>query len=275
MISVLFSLLIAALAAFAAIQNGLATPWIVLSTLGGYILGSLLIGLAVRRRLGAIQRELQDMMQAAQARMQRSVQQAQHKPGANPAALQKKIQLQQAEVIKQGLKHTEKLEPYRKWAPTLGRQIATMRLQFLYQLKRFEEVDEILAIRHPFRKPMLMEPTIVAMKMARAYKQGDMDAMEATFNKHIRWMRGDRGTLLYGLMSWAWLKKGEKDKAFELLAKGKDKTADETLARNWEHLANDRAKKFSNAGLGEEWYALHLEAPPKPKMQRARGRGGF
>lgn len=273
MTSILLSILIALLCAFAAIQNELATVWVILSALGGYIAGSLGIGLIVRKKLGAVQGELQEMMQTAQARIQRNIQQAQHKPGANPVALRKQVDIQQADMIQRALKHLERLEPYRKWAPTLGRQIATMRLQFLYQLKRFGEVDELFAVRNPLRKPMLMEPATVAMKMARAYSRGDLDAMESIFNKHVRWMRGDRGALLYGLMSWAWVKKGETEKAFALLAKGKDRTANETLARNWEHLANERVKKFSNAGLGEEWYALHLEPWPKPKTQRARGRG--
>lgn len=277
MITLLLAFLSAATCVFLAIQYQLGTVWIVLSGIGGYLVMSLLISLVLRKKLGAEQNELQEMMLNAQARIQRNIQQAQHKPGANPAQLQKQAELQQNEVLKKALKQIERLEPYRRWAPTLGRQIATMRLQFLYQLKRFDQVDEILATRGFFRKPMLMEPTQVGMKLARLYKRGEMEELEKQFKKHIRWMRGDRGTLLYGLMSWAWVKKGETDKAFELLAKAKEKTGNETLARNWEQLANKRVKKFSNAGLGEEWYALNLEPPPKPKMQRARGRrqGGF
>jgi hypothetical protein len=34
-------------------------------------------------------------------------------------------------------------------------------------------------------------------------------------------------------------------------------------------LANNRVGHFSNAGMGDEWYALHLEQP-KVKMQRQR-----
>jgi hypothetical protein len=272
MTAVLLSLLTALLSTYWAFTNSLTTGWTVFSGVAGYIVGSLLVGLVIRRKLGRIQKDLQEMMQAAQGRITRQVQQAQRKPGTSPVALQRQIDLQQTEVLKRALQHTERLEPYRKWAPTLARQISTMRLQFLYQLKRFDEVDEILSMRNVFRKPLLMEPTLVAMKMARAYKRDDLDAMEATFRKHIRWMRGDRGSLLYGTMAWAWVKKGEIEKAHELLTKAKDRTGNETLTRNWEHLANDRVKKFSNTGLGEAWYALHLEGQPKPKMQRARGR---
>ena len=36
-------------------------------------------------------------------------------------------------------------------------------------------------------------------------------------------------------------------------------------------LSNCNEKKFSNAGLGEEWYGLYLEAPAMPKQKRMRG----
>jgi len=274
MISLLISILISAACVYAALTYQLATTWVVLSGIGGYIASSLLVGLVVRRKLGKVQGELQDMMTQAQGRINRSIQEAQIKPGANPALLKKQVEIKQTELLKKALDHTTRLEPYQKWAPTLGRQIATMRLQFYYQLKQFDEVDAIFATKGLLKKPMLMEPTVVAMKMARAYKTGELEDVEKLFKKHIRWMKGDRGTLLYGLMSWVWVKKGKADEALNLLAKAKDSTGDDTLTLNWERLANDKVKKFSNAGLGEEWYALHLEAQPTPKAQRMRGQRG-
>ena len=67
------------------------------------------------------------------------------------------------------------------------------------------------------------------------------------------------------------MKEGEPEKARQLLNKAKEATGNETFAQNWERLSNDKAKNFSNAGLGEEWYSLYLENPPQPKQQRARG----
>jgi len=118
---------------------------------------------------------------------------------------------------------------------------------------------------------VLMEPMMVAMKMARQYKNDDIEGVEKTFNKRVKWFRGSRSTLLYGVMSWVYMKQGESEKARMLLVKGKESTGDETLARNWEMLANNKDKSFSNAGLGEEWYGLYLENPPAPKQQKMRG----
>ena len=47
------------------------------------------------------------------------------------------------------------------------------------------------------------------------------------------------------------------------------KAENETLKQNWDHLVNGRIKRFSNAGLGDQWYSLLLEEP-KVKMQRPR-----
>jgi hypothetical protein len=109
------------------------------------------------------------------------------------------------------------------------------------------------------------------MKMARQYKNGDVAGAEKTFKRHVKWFKGNRGTLLYGLMSWIYMQQGESEKARQLLVKAKEITADATLAHNWEMLSNNKDSAFSNAGLGDEWYGLYLETPPLPKQQRMRG----
>ena len=175
-------------------------------------------------------------------------------------------------MLKQALDHTVKFEPIKKWNMLMGRQIATMRLQFNYQLKQFEAVDKILATHIPFIKgPMFMEPMSVAMKMARQYENKDFAGAEKTFKWYSKWFRGDKGKILYAVMSWIHVKNGDIDSAHALLIKGKNKTGNETLTKNWELLSNGKEKNFSNAGLGEEWYGLYLEKMPMPKQKRVRG----
>jgi hypothetical protein len=185
--------------------------------------------------------------------------------------MQRQLEADQQAVYKQGLDFTRRLEPFRKWSLMMGRQIATMRMQFLYQMKEFEQVDEILATGGFLRGPMMMEPMTVAMKMARQYKKRDIAGVEKTFKRHRKWFRGDRGTLLYGVMTWVLVKEGEIEKARELLAKAKEVTGHAAFSHNGEQLANNRVKNYSNSGLGEEWYSLYLEKPPTPKPQRPRG----
>ena len=167
----------------------------------------------------------------------------------------------------------DSLEPFKKWSLLTGRQIATMRFQFYYQLKEFDKADEILATCGFMRGPMMMEPMTAAMRMARCYKKEDVAGAEKIYKSRIRWARGDGGVILYALMSWIYVKQGNPDEARRVLLKAKEKTGSEIFKKNWEHLSNDRVKNFSNAALGDQWYSLYLEAPPTPKQQRVRGNG--
>jgi hypothetical protein len=274
MLAFLFSFLVATGAVYASITYNLHTTWVVLIGISSFLVTTLLINLILRKKMGAVQRELEELMTSARNKMNRMVQQQQSKPGANPAAMQKQMEIQQTQVMKKALEHTKKFEPYKKWSPTMGRQINTMRIQYYYHLKEFDKVDDLFAKKGFTEKPFLIEPSIAGMKMARLYKNDNIQGAEKVFKKSIRWMRGDRGALLYGVMSWILVKQGRTDEAQALLAKGKEKIDHPTLTKNWEALANGREKKFSNAGLGEEWYGLYLENPPKMKQQRVRqGRG--
>ena len=237
----------------------------------GFIASFFLIGWLVRKKITKVQNELQEIMLGGQRRMNRKVQQFQSKPNGNIKLIQRQLEADQKVIYKKGLDFTQHLEPFRKWSLLMGRQIATMRLQFLYQLKEFAQVDKILAGGGMLKGPLMMEPMTVAMKMARQYKNKDVAGAEKTFKRRVKWFRGDRGTLLYGLMTWILVKEGELEKARKLLIKAKDATGNETFTHNWERLSNDKAKSFSNAGLGEEWYGLYLENPPIPKQQRVRG----
>lgn len=237
----------------------------------GFIATQVIIGFIIRKKVTALQGELQENLQAGQKQMNRKIQQFQSKPGGNPKLIQRQIERDQAALIQQALVFTERFAPFDKWTLMLGRQIAAMRLQFHYQLKEFEKVDEMIAAAGIFKGAIMTEAMPVAMKMARQYKKGDIEGAQKTFDRYIIWFRGNRGTLLYGVMSWILVKKGEAEKARMLLDKAKTATGNETFTRNWEMLSNNKVKQFSNANLGDEWYGLYLENPPAPKQQRVRG----
>jgi hypothetical protein len=273
MLSLLLSVLVSITLTINLIASGVKTGTTIFFGILGFIAAFYLIGFLVRKRIAKVQNELQGIMMDGQKRMQRKIQQFQTKPGGNIKLMQRTIEADQKVIYKQGLDFIPRLESFKKWSLLMGRQIATMRMQFLYQLKEFAQVDEILATGGLFKGPMMMEPITVAMKIARQYKNKDVAGAEKTFKRRIKWFRGDRGTLLYGIMSWIFVKEGEVEKARQLLNKAKDATENETFSQNWIKLSNDKVKSFSNAGLGEEWYGLYLENPPQPKQQRMRGKG--
>jgi hypothetical protein len=270
----MLSLLISILASIALVGGltaaGVNKPTTIFFGIVGFLAAFYLVGFLVRKKIAKVQKELEDMMMTARQRINRKVQAFQSKPGGNIKLIQRQIEADQKVIYQQGLDFIPRLEPFKKWSLMMGRQIMTMRMQFLYQLKEFAQVDEILAGSGFMKGPMMMEPMTVAMKMARQYKNKDVAGAEKTFKKKIKWFRGDRGTLLYGLMTWILVKEGKTEEARQLLAKAKDTTGHPAFAHNWEQLSNNRVKSFSNQGLGEEWYGLYLENPPQPKQQRVR-----
>jgi hypothetical protein len=270
MLSLLISALVSIGLAIALPSAGVNRGTTIFFSIVGFIAAFYLVGFFVRKKITQVQKELQENMLAGQQRMNRKIQQFQRKPGGNIKMIQRQIENDQKQLYQEALDFTERMVPFKKWSMLMGRQIASLRMQFFYQLKDFEQVDAILATGGFLKGPMMMEPMLVAMKMARQYKNKDVTGAEKTFNRRIKWFRGDRGTLLYGLMSWILVKEGETDKARDLLMKAKEATGNETFTFNWERLSNDKVKSFSNAGLGEEWYGLYLENPPAPKQQMVR-----
>ena len=271
MLTIIFSFLVSAASVYACVVNEVSRGLTITAGIFGFLLMMFLIGRLVGKKIGKVQAELQNVMLEGQKRINRDIQQFQNKPGGNPKAMQIQIEQKQKQMIRQAQALIENFAPFQKWNLLMGRQMNTMKLQFHYQLKEFEQVDGLFAKKGIFSKPMLTEPLAVGMKMARQYTHGDIKGVEKAFKKHVKWFRGDRASLLYGVMSWVYVKKGQYDEARMLLVKGKESTANEVLIRNWEMLSNEKEKKFSNKGLGEEWYALALEVPPMPKAQRMRG----
>ncbi|MBO7622165.1 MAG: hypothetical protein J6T06_16755, partial [Victivallales bacterium] len=118
-------------------------------------------------------------------------------------------------------------------------------------------------------KALVMDPLILAMKMVRKYKKGDLVEVEKMYNKGIKRFKGDKTTLIYALYSWILVKENKLEEAVVVLDEGKKKTENEVLKANWDHVVNNHIKRFSNAGLGDNWYVLALE-DVKPIKQRAQ-----
>lgn len=271
MITLLISLLVSALSVTVCKLNGVGPGLTYTAGIVVFLLMMFLIGRLVGKKIAVVQKELQNAMEEGQKRISRDIQHFQTKPGGNPKVFQMQMEQKQKQMIHQALEAIGNFARFQKWNFLMGRQMNTMKLQFHYQLKEFDQVDALLAKRGLFSKPMLMEPMLVGMKMARQYKHGDIKGVEKTFKKHVKWFRGERASLLYGLMSWVYVKTNALDQALLLLVKGKEKTGNEVLGRNWGMLANDKVSSFSNRGFGDEWYVLALENPPTPKPQRVRG----
>lgn len=236
--------------------------WAVVFGMFGVIGAQVVIGLIVRKKINVINNSIQEIMVDAQKQINRKIQMFQQKPHGDVKGMQKLLEKEQESHIHEAIKASDMLLPFCKWNMLLDRQIATMKMMYYFQLKDFNKVDELMP------RVMFFDARALAIKLTRMYKK-DQDGIDKIFKRKVKRYKGDSSVLLYGLYSWILVKQQRIDEAVKILIEGKEKTGNEVLIQNWEHLVNGRIKQFSNAGLGEEWYALYLEEP-KVKAQKAR-----
>jgi hypothetical protein len=249
-------LLIAALGMTGAANWGWSVFWGVLA----FVAGQGLTGYLIQKRMKVAMGGVQKILEGGQKRLQFKISQWQLRPPGSVKQAQQEIEREQRVFVERALEESKGLERFSRWAPLMQRQIATLRIQLYWMLKEFKKVDELLP------KALIMDPLMAAIKIARMHMKGEA-GVEKVFRKHTARLRYGQGALLYGLYAWILVQKNEIAAAHKVLIEACEKMENDTLKKNREHLANNRVGHFSNAGLGDEWYALHLEQP-KVKMQR-------
>jgi len=234
-----------------------------LLTFAGFQAG---VGWCLRRRVKRQMDALQAILAAGQKRLQQKVNQWQLRPPGSIKQAQQELERDQRQFIEQALAQTGAFARFYPWSPLLRRQVDTLRMQLHFQLKNFDEVDRLLP------HCLFLEPMTAAMRMTRMYLRQEQ-GIEKFFEKQARRLRYGQGAILYALYAWIALQRGDVDTAHKTMIRACAKMENETIKRNRDHLANNRPRQFSNAGLGEEWYALGLEEP-RIKAQRQRMPGG-
>jgi len=236
--------------------------WAIFLAVLGFFGVSIALNLWVKKRLEAVFSEIQQTLTQQQQQLQRKVNRMQNSMAGK--GMQKQLEKEQAAGIKEALAKLEAAQPLYKWNLLAQRQVNTLRGQLAYQVQDWPTADSSLATA------MLMDPLTMAMKMTRLYQQGDMPAVEKLFRKGKKRFKTDKATLIFALYAWILVRNERIDDAIAVLNDGKQVTENAVLQQNWQHLVNGRHRQFSNAGLGDEWFALQLEKP-KPVKVRQRG----
>ena len=226
--------------------------WSITGAVVAFLAIWIVINLIVTKKLTKLFKAVQDHIQGSQDKLRREINMYQQKGMVGPR-IQEKIEEKLRVSIREALDMLKAAEPLRKWNWLVGKQTDTMKAQLLYQIKDYEAADPLLD------KAMVFDPMIAAMKMARYYKRGLGDKVTKVYNSGIKRFKGDKKIILYALYSWILVKENKIEDAVVVLDEGKTKTDSPVLKENWEHLANNRVKRFSNAGLGDIWYSLNLE----------------
>ena len=223
---------------------------------------------AAKKGVDKVQAAMQACMSEGQSRLQSKIQRMQMRINSISAAKQAQAEIErdQAEIVKSALSIVDGLERFKGWIPLMGRQIASMRMQFHWTLKDYAKVDELMP------KAMLLDPMLRAVAMARMYMRGDdMEKIAKIYLAGAARLRYNQGTILPAAFSWMQLKKGDADGAFKTLTAALEKSDNAILKANHLALQNGKTSNFSNQPFGEQWFALQLEEP-KIKMQRQHQR---
>ncbi|MGN0886879.1 MAG: hypothetical protein ACI4RT_07760 [Candidatus Spyradenecus sp.] len=270
MITVLINLFVALCVGLGLTLSGLTGwGWGLVAGVLTLVAGQVGLGWLLKRRMGALSDQVQAVMARAQAQMQAKVKRWQTRQMANPKAAEAELAKDRDAMIAEVQALLRPLERYRLWVPFLGRQLATMELQFAWQRKDFKRVDALLP------RALLLDPSLACIKLARLWqREAPAEALAKAFAKAVRRTRYDTSALLYATYAWMLVKRGAIDEAFRVLREGDERNENATLKANLGHLANNRLAHFSNAGFGEMWYALWLEEP-KFHPRRARDMGRY
>lgn len=213
-------------------------------------------GFLVQRKVKAEMEKVQAILMAGQKKLQTKMQRWQMRPPGSVQAAQREIFNDTKIFVREALAQTEELRRFKLFVPMMERQIATAQFQLNWMVKDFKAVDKLMP------KALFLEPTMVAMKLARMYMtDGNLAEMQKLYNKGVARVRYNGNVLLAATMSWILVQKGDVDGAFKTLTEALKKSDDATLKRNHECLMNNRVGHFSNSGIGDQWYSLLLEEP--------------
>jgi len=222
------------------------------------------LGFVLQKKVKAAMTSVQAVLVDGQKRLQAKTARWQMRPPGSVKEAQNEIARDQKAFVMEALARTETLRRFRLWVPLMGRQIATAQFQLRWMIKDFKTVDSLMP------KVLFLDPVTTAMKLARMYmKDASVDEMAKVYKKGVARLRYNQNVVLAAAWSWILLKRGDADGAFKALNEALKNSDNETLKTNRDHLANNRLAHFSNAGLGDQWYALMLEEP-KIKVQRQR-----
>ena len=261
MYALIISLLAGLIAGGIARAAGLSTVWIVFIGLAVFLGVTAVISQIVRRKIKKLNAGLQQIMEETRHRIMMMQNQFMRRPLGSQKTMLMTLEKEQNAGIRRAIEACEAFVPYYRWSFLLDRQMNTMKMAFHYQLKEFDEVDKLMP------KCLFIDPQSVCLKMARMYMRND-EGIDKLFKKKCRSLKEPACILPYSLYAWILVKQERYDDALKLLVEGKKKTDNETIVRNWEMLANNKYKSFSNSGLGEMWYALGLEEMKMPKQQQ-------
>jgi len=263
MLTLLVSLIAALLAGAAAYRGGgFEMPAVIALTLAVFFIVHIIISLLLRVQTKKINAKLQALMVEIQQKIQGMQNRMMHRPSGSPKQMMQILEREQQAGLDRMIEALDLFKPLYKWSFLLKRQVNTMRMAFLFQQKKFDEVDKLIP------HCMFFDAQSIAIRMVRMYKNND-PKLDKFFRTRCRRFKGDNAVIPYAAYSWMLVKQDRVEDAIAALTDARKQTSNEVLEKNRELLMNGKVKQFSNAPLAEAWYALMLEEPKMPRIQQS------
>jgi len=256
LIALITSLLVGAVS-----YRGLPTSAVVVMMTAVFLIVHLVISLLLRVQSKKINAKLQELMLEIQQKIQCMQNRMMHRPTGSPKQMMQILEREQQAGLDRMIAALDLYKPLYKWSFLMKRQVNTMKMAFLFQQKKFDEVDKLLP------KCMFFDAQSVAIKLVRMYKNND-PKLDRFFKTRARRFKGDNAVIPYAAYSWMLVKQDRVEDAIAALTDARKQTSNEVLEKNRELLMNGKVKQFSNAPLAEAWYALMLEEPKMPRIQQ-------
>ena len=210
----LFIAIVVALGGFSAAHYAadLGMGWSIFLGLVSFGVFQAAFGFFIQRKVKADMAKVQGILEGGQKRLQQKMQRWQMRPPGSIQAAQKEIADDTRVFVKEALAETENLRKYRLWVPMIERQMATAQLQLNWMIKNFKRVDELMP------KALLMDPAMVAMKLARLQMLNAPTAeITKVYEKNVRKFKYNQAVLPAACYTWILVKRGETDAAFKAL----------------------------------------------------------
>ena len=263
MLTLLISLIASLLVGAAAYQRGgFELPAVIALMVAVFLVVHIIISLLLRVQSKKINANLQALMLEIQQKIQGMQNRMMHRPTGSPKQMMQILEREQQAGLDRMITALDQFQPLYKWSFLMKRQVNTMKMAFLFQQKKFDEVDNLLP------KCLFFDAQSVTIKLVRMYKNND-PKLDKFFKTRVRRFKGDNAVIPYAAYSWMLVKQGRVEDAIAALTDARKQTSNEVLEKNRELLMNGKVKQFSNSQLAEAWYALMLEEPKMPRIQQS------
>ena len=190
-----------------------------------FLIIHLVISLILRMQSKKINTKLQALMLEIQQKIQGMQNRMMHRPTGSPKQMMQILEREQQAGLDRMIEALDLFKPLYPWSFLMKRQVNTMKMAFLFQQKKFDEVDKLIP------HCMFFDAQSITIRLVRMYKNND-PKLDKFFKTRCRRFKGDNAVIPYAAYSWMLVKQNRIDDAIAVLTDAHKLTSNEVLEKN-------------------------------------------